>query len=555
MGTLTKTPDTVSNTHEVFNQPAELGPYNLFSSDAVLSEAVAREGAEWALPRLEELGDIVGSEEVRDWGNKANQFTPELHTHDRFGNRIDRVEFHPSYHELMSLSVRYRVHNLPWSETRPGAHVARAAMMMLVSQNEAGHGCPISMTYSVVPALKNQNDLAELWLPLLLSDTYDRRFLPASEKNGVLMGMGMTEKQGGSDVKANTTIAKPEAAGGPGKPYLLTGHKWFCSAPMCDAFLILAQAPGGLSCFLMPRWTPDGRLNNFFIQRLKNKLGNRSNASSEVEFQNAFAWLVGEEGRGVPTIIEMVTHTRLDCVLSSAALMRQALVQACHHSFNRKVFGKLIVEQELMQQVLADLAIESEAATMLAMRLAGSFDRAVSDGSEEGFRRIATAVAKYWVCKRAPQFVYECLECLGGSGYVEESIMPRIYRESPLNSIWEGSGNVICLDVLRAIKKEPRSIEVFLEEVNKAKGSSKKLDDLVSKIEVMVSSPSQTGARSLVESMALALQGSLMLRFAPDNVAREFVNSKLAENRGLTYGSGRTAIGDSRSIIGRAWPA
>ena len=365
-----------------------------------------------------------------------------LHTHDTRGQRIDEVRFHPAWHELMSLSVRFGLHNLPWREARGGAHVARAALFYLASQNEAGHGCPISMTYACVPALRRQPDVAESWEPRIVTTTYDPRFLPAEQKSGVLIGMAMTEKQGGSDVRANTSRAVPAGKGGPGAEYRLTGHKWFCSAPMCDAFLVLAQAPDGLSCFLLPRWTPDGQRNNFFMQRLKNKLGNRSNASSEMEFADAYALLMGEEGRGVRTIVEMVNHTRLDCTLGSSGLMRQAVVQAVHHTRHRAAFGHLLIDQPLMQNVLADLCLESEAATVLAMRLARAYDS--QEESEARFRRIATAVAKYWVCKRTPPAVNEALECLGGNGFVEDGILPRLYRESPLNSIWEGSGNVIA---------------------------------------------------------------------------------------------------------------
>ncbi|HEY9869305.1 MAG TPA: isovaleryl-CoA dehydrogenase [Candidatus Obscuribacterales bacterium] len=525
-------------THTVFNQAPPLVDYNLFSSDAVLCQAVEREGAGWALPRLTAFGEILGRQDVIALGFQANDNPPVLHTHDRCGNRIDEVKFHPAWHELMRIAVDNQVHNLPWCEAQNGAHVARAALLFLAGQNEAGHGCPISMTYAAVPTLRKQPEIAAEWLPRIQSRIYDSSFRPAAEKAGVLLGMAMTEKQGGSDVRANTTSAQPVKGGGPGKEYLVVGHKWFCSAPMNDAFLVLAQAPGGLSCFLMPRWTPDGVRNRIFIQRLKNKLGNRSNASSEVEFDGALAWLIGEEGRGVPTIIEMVNHTRLDCTLSSAALMRQALVQAVHHARHRSAFGRRLIEQPLMRSVLADLAIESEAATVLAMRLARAYDARQGDESEDFFRRIATAVAKYWVCKRAPYHVSECLECIGGNGYVEESIMPRLFRESPLNSIWEGSGNVICLDVLRAITTEPRCIESLLAEMEQASGANSILDRAIEELKAKLRTTiEESAARRLVELMALVLQGSLLARHAPPVVADAFCASRLGGDWGHAFGT------------------
>src|SRR3954468_14453430 len=408
-------------THEVLNQAPPLQDYDPLGQDRALREAVRREGAEWAEDDIADLGRRAASREVLAWGVQANENPPRLRTHDRFGNRLDEVEFHPAWHELMRLSVANGVHAGPWRDPREGAHVARAAKMLLISETEFGHGCPISMTYSAFPALQRQPDLLEEWAPHIVSLNYDPRFAPVTEKLGALIGMGMTEKQGGSDVRANTTRAVPIADGA----WALTGHKWFCSAPMCDAFLVLAQAPRGLSCFLLPRWTPDGVKNRFFLQRLKDKLGNRSNASSEVELDGAWARLVGEEGRGVQTILEMVNHTRLDWVIGSAGIMRQALVQAAHHCAHRSAFGRRLTDQPLMRAVLADLAVESEAASVLMMRLARAYDRREQ---EAPFRRIATAVAKYWVCKRAAPFTAEALECLGGNGYVEESILPRVYR-------------------------------------------------------------------------------------------------------------------------------
>src|SRR5436305_1422182 len=451
--------------HAVFNQVPPLEDVNLFTSDRVLTEALRREGAEWAEERARTFGEIVGRRETILWGFQANEHPPVLRTHDRNGNRIDEVEFHPAWHALMGLGVEHGLHALPWREPRPGAHVARAALFMLLAEVEAGVGCPLSMTYSAVPALRLQPEVAAEWEPRVTSTVYDPRLVPASEKAGALCGMAMTEKQGGSDVRANTTAAWPVGAGGPGGEYEITGHKWFCSAPMCDAFLVLAQASGGLSCFLLPRFTPDGGRNRFHLQRLKDKLGNRSNASSEVEFRAAWARLIGEEGRGVQTILEMVNHTRLDCVIGSAAGMRWGTARAVHHAAHRKAFGKLLIDQPLMCNVLADLALESEAATTAMMRLARAYD-----GEESSFRRLATAVLKYWTCKRAPVHAAEALECLGGNGYVEEWPLARLYREAPLNSLWEGSGNVQCLDVLRALRKAPETLDALLGEIGEARG-------------------------------------------------------------------------------------
>src|SRR5438067_1678245 len=533
-------------THEVANQPPPLEDYDPLPRDAALAEALRREGAAWAEAEVAELGRRTASRQVIEWGFQANQHPPRLRTHDRFGNRIDEVEFHPAWHELMRLSIGSGIHSGPWRDPSDGAHVARAAKMVLVSQAESGHGCPISMTYSAFPALQRQPDLLEAWAPRIVSTSYDPRMIPVTEKSGALIGMGMTEKQGGSDVRANSTRAVPAGAG----RYALTGHKWFCSAPMSDAFLVLAQAPGGLSCFLLPRWTGDGIRNRFYIQRLKDKLGNRSNASSEVEFDGAEARLLGEEGRGVQAILEMVNHTRLDCVIGSAAMMRQAVVQAMHHCAHRAAFGKRLVEQPLMRAVLADLAVESEAATVLMMRLARAYDRRET---ESAFRRIATAVAKYWVCKRAPQLVAEALECLGGNGYVEESILPRVYREAPLNSIWEGSGNVICLDVLRALGKEPQARDALVAELRLARGADRRYDAALDDAEAQLAKPEESAARRLVESLALALQASLLLRHAPPAIADAFCATRLAGDHGYAFGS-LPAAADVDSILSRAWP-
>jgi putative acyl-CoA dehydrogenase len=441
----------------------------------------------------------------------------------------------------MGVGVGFELHSSPWKDPRPGAHVARGAAFMCMSQAEAGIGCPISMTYSVIPALRTQPELAAEWEPRFLSSTYDPTNAPAAGKAGALAGMGMTEKQGGTDVRANTTVARAANGGGPGAEYELTGHKWFMSAPQCDAFLVLAQADGGLSCFLFPRWTPDGERNRFRLQRLKDKLGNRSNASSEIEFDGASAWLVGEEGAGVRTIIEMVNHTRLDCVLGGATGMRAGVAQAIHHTDHRSVFGRELGEQPLMRNVLADLSIESEAATISALRLARAYDEALAgDETARELKRIANAVLKYWITKRAPMHAGECLECLGGNGYVEESGMPRLFRESPLNSIWEGSGNVQCLDVLRAMVKEPRTLEAFFAEVGEGAVADSRLATFAGALREELPGDVETielRARSLVERMALALQGSLLVRFGDEAVADAFCSSRLSGEWGQAFGT------------------
>ena len=538
-----------TSTHDVLNQAPALANYNLFTSDQALGEAVDREGAGWAGALLDEFGRLVGAEEAIRWGFQANENPPLLRTHDRFGHRIDEVEFHPAWHELMRLSIEHRLASLPWAEPRPGAHVARAALMFLASQNEAGHTCPVSMTYSSIPALRKEESLARRWEPKILASKYDPQCRPSAEKSGALIGMAMTEKQGGSDVRANTSVAHPAGQG----EYFVTGHKWFCSAPMCDGFLVLAQAPRGLTCFLLPRWTPHGERNRFHIQRLKQKLGNRSNASSEVEFDNAWAQSIGEEGRGVPTIIEMVQHTRLDCVIGTASLMRQAVVQAIHHARHRKAFGKLLIDQPLMQNVLADLCLESEAATMLMLRLARAFDARDNDEAEHGFARLATAAAKYWICKRGPGHVNEALECLGGNGYVEECVLPRLYREAPLNSIWEGSGNVICLDVLRAMHKEPEAVESVLEEIRLARGGDRRFDALVDHLENdLRQAATELEARRLSERLAVTLQASLLIRYSRPAIADAFCATRLAYEGGRAFGTLPSYVG-FREILERAY--
>lgn len=547
----------VSPTHEVFNQAQPLEDLNLFETDRPLTEALVREGAGWASERASEMGGICGSAEVLHLGAEANDFPPELRTFDRYGHRIDEVEFHPAWHRLMEIGISHELHSLPWTDPGPGANVARAALFAQLAQAEAGVGCPISMTYSVIPALRHQPEVAAEWEPRFLSTAYDGALKPATDKPGALAGMAMTEKQGGSDVRANTTSAAALNGGGPGAEYEVTGHKWFCSAPMCDAFLVLAQTESGLSCFLMPRFTPDGELNRFHIQRLKDKLGNRSNASSEVEFDRAWARMIGEEGRGVRTIIEMVGHTRLDCAIGSMAGMRKGVAEAINHTTHRSAFGRKLVEQPLMENVLADLAIESEAATASVMRLARAYDEAADgDAGAAMVQRIATPVLKYWICKRSPWHAAESLECLGGNGYAEESGMPRLFRESPLMSIWEGSGNVQCLDALRAMVKEPESTEFLFSEIDEARGSDQRLDEFTEKLKRdIASSPEtlETRARRIVEGMALAFQGSLLVRHGDQAVADAFCASRLAGDWGGAFGTLPAGI-EYRAIIDRSAP-
>src|SRR4051795_6129357 len=545
-------------THEVTNQPPPLADYNVFTADQVMKEAVEREGADWAIDKVSEVGEIAGRGDVIELGRLANENPPKLRTHDRYGNRVDEPEFHPGWHELMRLGISQELHSLPWREPQPGAHVARAAAFMCFSQAEAGVGCPISMTYSVVPALRKQPELADEWVPRILSDVYDPRQIPAAEKEGSLFGMGMTEKQGGSDVRANTTMGRPINGGGPGAEYEITGHKWFFSAPQCDAFLVLAQAEGGVSCFLMPRRLPDGELNRFRLQRLKDKLGNRSNASSEIEFDGAWTRLVGDEGAGVRTIIEMVNHTRLDCATGSATGMRAGVAEAINHASHRSTFGKILSEQPLMQNVLADLAVESEAATISSLRLARAYDEAIAgDDEAQSFKRIANAVLKYWISKRGPWHAVECLESLGGNGYVEESGMPRLYREAPLSSIWEGSGNVQCLDVLRAMVKNPSSVDAFFAEVMEGAGAEPKLDAYVSSLKDEIPGDVDTiqhRARRIVEKMALALQASLLVRYGDEAVADAFCASRLGGDWGQAFGT-LPAGANFKRIIQRHQPA
>ncbi|MGB0120144.1 MAG: isovaleryl-CoA dehydrogenase [Solirubrobacterales bacterium] len=547
----------MSTTHEVFNQSRALEDVNLFTIDQPLQEALTREGGGWAAERVAELGEICGSADVLRFGNEANANPPKLKTHDRFGHRIDEVEFHPAWHELMKIGIEHEVHSLPWSEPGTGANVARAALFTQLTQAEAGVGCPISMTFSVIPALRTQPELAAEWEPRFLSREYDGELRPATEKHGALAGMAMTEKQGGSDVRANTTRAVPVNGGGPGGTYEITGHKWFCSAPMCDAFLVLAQTDSGVSCFLLPRFTPDGERNRFHIQRLKDKLGNRSNASSEVEFRGAWAQLVGEEGHGVRTIIEMVGHTRLDCAIGASAGMRTGVAQATFYASNRSAFGKKLVDQPLMTNVLADLCVESEAATASMMRLSRAYDEAAAgDETAQLLKRIATPVLKYFICKRAPWHAVESLECLGGNGYVEESGMPRLFRESPLTSIWEGSGNVQCLDALRAMVKSPASLQALFDEIGEAGGADTRLDLYVDRLKTSMETAPETlevRARRVVEGLALAFQGSLLVRHGDPAVADAFCASRLGGDWGEAFGTLPAGL-EYDTIVARSTP-
>ena len=536
-------------THSVDNQPPELLPLNLFDSDPVLQRHLAAQGGSWGKDHLSRYGALAGGE-LAEQSALANRNRPELHAFDRFGHRIDEVRFHPAYHRLMSAAMEHEVHAFAWNRRdREGAQVVRAALAFLHNQADAGTSCPLTMTAAAVPALLASPKLAETWLPRITSRHYDPSFQPAEAKRGCTIGMGMTEKQGGSDVRANQTHALRQTDGS----YRLIGHKWFFSAPMCDAFLVLAQADEGLTCFLLPRWCPDGSRNAIRIQRLKDKLGDHSNASSEVEFENAFAERVGDEGRGVATILQMVALTRLDCMLGSAGLMRMALVQAVHHARHRSAFGRRLIEQPLMRSVLADLALESEAATALFLRIARTVDAAEREPRENALARVGTAIGKFWVCKRTPAMVNEAQECLGGAGYVEDSMLPRLFRQSPLNSIWEGSGNVQCLDVLRALAKQPECRDALLAEIGAAKGEHAALDHLHGELDKALSGAiDEAAARHHVERMALGLQASLLLRHSPDGVGAAFCNARLGANRGLVFGS--AGIEWPKSLIDNAFP-
>ncbi len=542
-------------THEVFNQPAPLADYNLFAGNQPLKDALRFNAPTLDTASLSKLGALAGSSDMQTHARLANTKTPELHTHDRFGRRIDQVEFHPSYHALIGAAMEAGLHGTPWAGESVSPHVLRAAGFMMFTELEPSVLCPISMTYAVTPALRANPAIYKDWAPQLTRRAYDARLVPWRDKPGVTMGMGMTEKQGGSDVRANTTRAEPDGSDGWGQRYRVTGHKWFFSAPMCDAFLMLAQTVSGLSCLFLPRVLPDGTLNQLHIQRLKDKLGNKANASSEVEFHGATAWLVGEEGRGIPQILEMGTMTRLDCALGTSGLMRQALSIALNHAAQRQAFGKPLIEQPLMRNVLADLSLESEAATALAIRLARAFDHR-EEAHENAMARLLTPVAKFWICKRGSHFAQEAMECLGGNGYVEEGgegIMARIYREMPLNSIWEGAGNIMALDLLRALRKQDTAAALE-HELAPARGAHAALDRLADALPTRVEEmATEMEARRLAQDVALAVQAALLHQTAPPAVFAAFCDSRLAGNWGHAFGS-LGAGTDFDALIQRAMP-
>lgn len=539
-------------THEVTNQVPPLVDYNLADADPVLTDAVQREGAGWAADQVAAFGAALGTSTTLEAGHLANHHPPEFVPFDRYGHRVDEVRFHPSYHHMFELGATHGVHSLAWTAAEPGGHVAHAALEYLLAQVEAGVCCPLTMTYAVVPALREEAQVAEQWLPQVLVQDYDPRMLPPERKRALTFGMAMTEKQGGSDVRANTT----RATRADDDSWRLTGHKWFCSAPMSDAFLTLAYTDEGITCFLVPRWLPDGTRNRFFVQRLKDKLGNKSNASSEIEYHDTWAQRVGPEGRGIATILDMVHHTRLDCTIAAAGLGRRALTEAIHHACHRKAFGARLIEQPLMRNVLSDLALEVEADLLIAMRVARAYDEAATSPDAAGLARIGVAIAKYWTNKRCPALIGEAMECLGGAGYVEEGPLPRLFREAPLNGIWEGSGNVICLDVLRAAGREPHTVELLLAELASFRGQDPRLDAAIDRVHQEFTDHDQLAwrARRLVESAAVAWQGGLMLAHAPAAAAEAFLATRLAGQGGLAFGTLPPGI-DTTPILRRAWAA
>lgn len=529
-------------THEVFNQSSPLVDYNAYEGDTALKDAVRRHGGEWARDDLHAHGARTGSAEVIEWGFLANAFKPYFDSHDRQGHRLDQVQYHDAYHKLMALGLELGLHSLPWSEPRPGAHVARAGLYYLHAQVEAGHGCPLTMTFASVPTLRLTPSIGTVWLPKVLARAYDPRNVPHTEKQSVTIGMGMTEKQGGSDVRSNTTRAVAIGTDGPGEPYELIGHKWFTSAPMCDAFLMLAQTDAGLSCFLVPRWRPNGSKNPIRVQRLKNKMGNVSNASSEIELHAALGWLVGEEGRGVASIIEMVAMTRFDCMIGSAAAQRQAVAQAVNHARGRLAFGRALIDQPLMRNVLADLQLEVEGSVAMTMRMAEALDRRHADGGSEHeakLLRLGLPVGKYWICKRTPNHAYEAMECLGGNGVTEDFILARLYRDAPINAIWEGSGNIQALDMLRAVQKSPEVLDAWFDELASTRGASAALDRSVAALgkSLSESEHAEYQARRLVEGLALTMQASLLLRSDSTGVAEAFIASRLDQAGDRNYGT------------------
>lgn len=538
-------------THQVFNQPAPLEQYNAYSGDTILGYWVKQFGGGWGESRLTEFGHGIGHQ-LQQAGFLANKHLPEFQSHDRFGNRIDQVDYHPAYHQLMAHAIEHGHCSLPWTMTKPGTHVVRGALAILHTHADPGSGCPLTMTFASIPAISVQPDVAAKWLPKITAATYDGSNKPWFEKSGLTIGMAMTEKQGGSDVRANTTVAEAIDAAGPGKLYSLTGHKWFCSAPMCDGFLVLAQTHERLSCFLVPRWREDGSKNPMHIQRLKDKLGNKSNASSEIEFRGAHGWLLGEEGRGVATIIQMVALTRYDCMLGSSALMAQAAKEAIWHTSGRSVFGKNLHDQPLMLNVLADLALEAEAALAISLRIAYALDHS-ADPQQAALVRSATGIGKYWICKRAIQHTYEAMECLGGVGYVEENVTCRLYREAPVNAIWEGSGNVQCLDLLRVLNREPETLEALVNELEQARGRHPlfdiRLDSLLA--ELADQQDIEMRARQLMETLALLWQSATLLVHGEDWIAQAFVSTRLADKQYHQYGTLDKSI-NVKAIVERA---
>ncbi|MZR62289.1 acyl-CoA dehydrogenase family protein [Alcanivorax sp. DP30] len=551
-------PDPLAQTHEVFNQARVLENYNPYETDTALREAVQRHGAGWAEPKLLEHGARTGTAEVIEWGFLANEHKPQFFSHDRQGYRVDYVKYHESYHRLMALGLESGMHSSPWTDPKPGAHVARAAQSYLQAQVEAGHGCPLTMTFAAVPSISLTPSLAKEWLPKILNNAYNPRNVPHYEKEALTIGMGMTEKQGGSDVRANTTRAWAIGAEGTGEAYELVGHKWFTSAPMCDAFLVLAQTENGLSCFLVPRWRPDGSKNPIQVQRLKNKMGNVSNASSEIELRGALGWMVGEEGRGVPAIIEMVAMTRFDCMIGSMAGQRQAVAQAVNHASGRAAFGKTLLDQPLMRNVLADLQLEVEGSLAIAMRMGEALDQSTLDPKndhEKLLLRLGLPAGKYWICKRSPFHAYEAMECLGGNGVTEDFIMARLYREAPINAIWEGSGNVQALDMLRALAKTPTVLETWFAELDKTRGSDVRLDKAVDalKQEFRDMEDAEYRARDIVDRLSLTMQASQLVAAGNQAVAEAFIASRLGQHGDRNYGTLPRGL-DLGEILGRADP-
>ncbi len=549
---------TSHSTHDVFNQSEDLLDYNLYSGDRALQEAVERHGAAWAEQELLDFGALCGRSECFNWGFLANEYRPQFQSHDRQGFRTDEVRYHDAYHQLMTQALENGLHASPWANPGPGAHVARAAKYLMQAQVESGHGCPVTMTFACVPSLRLTDAIAEQWLPKVMTYGYDARNLPYFDKKAVTIGMGMTEKQGGSDVRSNTTRASATAKRGSGCEYQLTGHKWFTSAPMCDAFLMLAQCDAGLSCFLVPRWKPDGSKNPIQVQRLKNKMGNVANASSEIELRGALAWLVGTPGRGVAAIIEMVAMTRFDCMIGSTAAQRQAVAQAINHAVGRQAFGRHLIDQPLMRNVLADLQLEVEGSLALTMRLAEALDRSQSeqgDQRESLLLRLGLPIGKYWVCKRTPAHIYEAMECLGGNAVTEDFIMARLYRDAPINAIWEGSGNVQALDMLRACSRSPEALDIWLEELHSARGNHPILDRTIDKLQQHLGDRNdlEFRARHLANQLSLTMQAHLLIQAGNAAVADAFIASRLDGDSNHSFGTLPVGI-DTAALLERARP-